>query len=214
VRLIFLGPPGSGKGTQAALLQKAYGWCQVSTGDTLRKAVAEGTPLGRRAKASMDSGELVPDAVVIGIVREALAGAECRKGFILDGFPRTPGQAQALDAILHDFSTPIDRVVAFRVDEEVVVGRLSGRRTCRGCQAMYHLSFAPPKRDAVCDRCGGQLAQRDDDREDVIRQRLRVFAESTHPLLDYYRGRGQLVEVPAGGSVEAVHAALKRAVGL
>jgi len=214
VRLVFLGPPGSGKGTQAALLKEAFGFCQVSTGDILRQAVAGGTPLGLQAKACMDAGELVPDPVVIGIVQEKLAGPECRKGFVLDGFPRTTGQAEALDAILHDFSAPIDRAVAFRVDDEAVVGRLSGRRTCAKCQAMYHVSFAPPRVAGVCDRCGGELVQRPDDREEVIRQRLRVYEENTRPLLDYYRGRGQLVEIPAGGPVEAVHAALKAAGGL
>ena len=213
-RLVFLGPPGSGKGTQAALLSDAFGLCQVSTGDILRQAVAEGTPLGREAKACMDKGALVPDEVVIGIVRDKLTGPECRKGFILDGFPRTTGQARALDAILHDFSAPIDRVIAFTVDDEAVVARLSGRRTCRECQAMFHLAFSPPEQEGVCDRCGGGLVQRDDDREDVIRERLRVYAESTHPLLAYYRERGQLAEIPAGGPVDQVHAALKAAAGL
>jgi len=214
VRLIFLGPPGSGKGTQAGLLAEAHGFCQISTGDMLRQAVADGTPMGLKAKACMDAGELVPDEVVIGIVRDTLSGEKCRKGFILDGFPRTTGQAQALDAILHDFSAPIDHAVAFTVDDEAVVARLSGRRTCRGCQAMYHVSFAPPAREGECDKCGGELVQRDDDREDVIRQRLRVYAESTRPLLDYYRGRGHLVEIDAAGPVDTVHAALKKAVGL
>jgi adenylate kinase len=213
-RLVFLGPPGSGKGTQAGLLADAFGLCQVSTGDILRQAVADGTPLGKQAKACMDQGQLVPDEVVIGIVKDKLTGPECRKGFILDGFPRTTGQAQALDAILHDFSAPIDRVIAFRVDDEAVVARLSGRRTCRECQAMYHVAFAPPAREGTCDRCGGELMQRDDDREEVIRERLRVYAESTHPLLAYYRDRGQLAEIPAGGPVEEVHAALKEAAGL
>jgi len=213
-RLVFLGPPGSGKGTQATLLGEAFGLCQVSTGDILRQAVAEGTPLGREAKACMDKGALVPDEVVIGIVRDKLVGPECRKGFILDGFPRTTGQAEALDAILHDFSAPIDRAIAFTVDDEAVVARLSGRRTCRECQAMYHTAYSPPARDGVCDRCGGALVQRDDDREDVIRERLRVYAESTHPLVAYSRERGQLAEIPAGGPVDEVHAALRAAAGL
>lgn len=214
MRLIFLGPPGSGKGTQAALLAEGHGVCQVSTGDILRQAVAAGTPLGKKAKACMDAGQLVPDEVVIGIVREKLAGPDCRKGFVLDGFPRTTGQAEALDAIMRDFSAPIDHVVSFEVDDEVVVNRLGGRRTCTGCQAMYHVAFAPPEREGVCDRCGGKVVQRDDDREDVIRRRLEVFKESTRPLLEYYRERGLLVRIPADGPVEAVHAALKRAVGL
>jgi adenylate kinase len=214
LRLVFLGPPGSGKGTQAALLEREFGICQVSTGDILRQAVAAGTPLGQAAKACMDAGRLVPDDVVIGIVKDKLAGPDCGKGFVLDGFPRTTGQAESLDAIMHDFSAPIDHVVAFEVDDEAVVGRLSGRRTCSECQAMYHVAFAPPEREGVCDRCGGELVQREDDREDVIRRRLQVFAESTRPLLDYYRERGLLVRLPADGPVEAVYADLKRAVGL
>jgi adenylate kinase len=218
VRLIFLGPPGSGKGTQAALLEQRHGLCQISTGDILRQAVADGTPLGVEAKACMDQGQLVPDRVVIGIVEEKLKGPDCRKGFVLDGFPRTTGQAEALDAIMRDFPAPhahrIDRVVAFQVDEGALVTRLSGRRTCEACQAMYHLTLSPPKVEGVCDRCGGRLVQRNDDREEVIRERLAVYEESTRPLLDYYAGRGQLVRLPAGGAVEDVHAALKAAVGL
>lgn len=218
MRLIFLGPPGSGKGTQAALLEERHGLCQISTGDILRQAVAEGTPLGREAKACMDQGQLVPDRVVIGIVRDKLKAIECAKGFVLDGFPRTTGQAEALDAIMRDFPAPdghrIDRVVAFQVDEEALVTRLSGRRTCEGCQAMYHLTLSPPRADGVCDRCGGRLVQRNDDREEVIRERLAVYEESTRPLLDYYAARGQLVRLPAVGAVEDVHAALKAAVGL
>jgi len=218
VRLIFLGPPGSGKGTQAALLEQRHGLCQISTGDILRQAVADGTPLGREAKACMDKGALVPDRVVIGIVEEKLKGRECEKGFVLDGFPRTTGQAEALDAIMRDFPAPqahrIDRVVAFQVDEGALVTRLSGRRTCGECQAMYHLTLSPPRVEGVCDRCGGRLVQRNDDREEVIRERLAVYEESTRPLLEFYGGRGQLIRLPAVGPVEDVHAALKAAVGL
>jgi adenylate kinase len=218
VRLIFLGPPGSGKGTQASLLEQRAGLCQISTGDILRRAVADGTPLGREAKACMDKGQLVPDRVVIGIVEEKLKAEDCRKGFVLDGFPRTTGQAEALDAIMHDFPAPgahrIDRVVAFQVGEEALVTRLSGRRTCEGCRAMYHLTLSPPRVEGVCDRCGGRLVQRSDDREEVIRERLAVYEASTRPLLDFYADRGQLVRLPADGPVEEVHAALKAAVGL
>ncbi len=165
MRLIFLGPPGAGKGTQAQKLAEEIGICQVSTGDILRQAVKQGTEMGRRAKACMDAGQLVPDEVVIGIVRDKVAAPECRDGFILDGFPRTTGQAEALDGILSDFSAPIDRVVAFTVDDEVLVERLCGRRTCSGCGAMFHVAFAPPAVDGVCDRCGGGLVQREDDQE-------------------------------------------------
>jgi adenylate kinase len=218
VRLVFLGPPGSGKGTQAALLERRLGLCQISTGDILRQAVADGTALGREAKACMDKGQLVPDRVVIGIVEEKLKARECQKGFVLDGFPRTTGQAEALDAIMHDFPAPgahrIDRVVAFQLDEEALVTRLSGRRTCGECQAMYHLTLSPPRSEGVCDRCGGRLVQRGDDRPEVIRERLAVYEESTRPLLKFYADRGQLIRLPAGGAVEDVHAALKAAVGL
>jgi len=214
VRLVFLGPPGSGKGTQASLLEERLGLCQISTGDILRQAVADGTPLGREAKACMDKGALVPDRVVIGIVRDKLASGDCEKGFVLDGFPRTPGQAEALDAIMHDFPASIDRVVAFQVDEEALVTRLSGRRTCEECQAMFHQTLSPPRAEGVCDRCGGRLVQRNDDREEVIRERLAVYEESTRPLLKFYADRGQLIRLPAGGPVEDVHAALKTAVGL
>jgi len=212
VRLVFLGPPGAGKGTQAKRLAGACEICQVSTGDILRQAVAAGTPMGLKAKACMDAGKLVSDAVVIGIVRDKLAAPECRDGFILDGFPRTPGQAQSLDAILADFSTPLDRVVAFSVPDEVLVTRLSGRRTCGGCQAMYHVTFAPPRRDGLCDQCGAALVQREDDREAVIRHRLAVYGESTRPLLDFYGARGLVTEVAAEGPVDAVYEAMVAAL--
>jgi len=214
VRLIFLGPPGAGKGTQASRLADEFGLCQVSTGDILRQAVADGTPMGKKAREFMDAGQLVPDEVVIGIVRDKLAGPECAGGYILDGFPRTTGQARALDDILSDFSAPIERVAAFMVAEEAVVERLSGRRTCRACQAMYHAVFAPTRVGGVCDKCGGELFQRDDDREQVIRERLKVYADNTEPLLAYYRERGLLTEVVAGGSVDSVYAAVRAAVGV
>lgn len=212
MRLVFVGPPGAGKGTQAARMCKEFGYCQVATGDILRQAVATGTEMGKKAKEFMSAGKLVPDEVVIGIVRDKLAAPECAPGFILDGFPRTAGQAEALDGILDGFSAPLDHVVAFTVDEEALVLRLSGRRTCWQCQAMYHVAFAPPKKEGVCDACGNELVQRDDDQDGVIRKRLTVYNQSTHPLIDYYAGRGLLREVSADGSVEDVYAAIKKAV--
>ena len=212
VRLIFLGPPGAGKGTQAQRLAEDTGVEQISTGDILRQAVKAQTEMGKRAKACMDAGQLVPDEVVIGIVRDKLGSGDCANGFILDGFPRTTGQADALGAILLDFSTPINRVVAFTVDDEALVARLCGRRTCTGCGAMFHIDYAPSKIADQCDRCGGELIQRDDDQESVIRDRLTVYETSTRPLLDYYSSRGLLTEVSAGGSVDSVYAALKEAV--
>jgi adenylate kinase len=189
------------------------GVCQVSTGDILREAVAAGTDMGLKAKACMDAGELVPDEVVIGIVRDKVAAPECASGFILDGFPRTTGQAEALDDILQGFSAPLDRVAAFTVDEAALVERLSGRRTCKGCQATFHVSFAPPQRDGVCDRCGGELVQRGDDRPEAIGKRLLEYAAKTRPLTEYYRDRGLLAEVAAGGDMDEVYTALKRVVG-
>jgi len=213
MRLIFLGPPGAGKGTQAQRLCDELGICQVSTGDILRQAVKAQTEMGKRAKACMDAGQLVPDEVVIGIVRDKIASPDCATGFILDGFPRTTGQADALGAILSDFSAPIDNVVAFSVDDEALVARLCGRRTCLGCGAMFHVRFAPAKQAGVCDRCGGELIQRGDDQESVIRDRLVVYETSTRPLLDYYSAKGLLADVSAAGSVDSVYAALKDAVG-
>ncbi len=214
MRLIFLGPPGAGKGTQAQKLAELTGICQVSTGDILRQAVKDGTEMGKRAKACMDAGQLVPDEVVIGIVRDKIAAPECADGFILDGFPRTTGQAEALDVILLNFSAPVDHVVAFTVDDEALVKRLSGRRTCLGCGAMYHIAFAPPSVKDVCDKCGGELIQREDDKESVIRDRLAVYEKSTRPLLDYYRSKGTLTEVSASASVDSVFADLKSVVGV
>jgi len=212
MRLIFVGPPGAGKGTQASRLSAERGITQVSTGDALRQAVKAGTKMGIKAKAFMDAGQLVPDEVVIGIVREKLGSDACRDGFILDGFPRNTGQAEALGAILQDFSAPVDRVVAFTVDDEALVARLSGRRTCPSCHAMFHIAYAAPKQGGVCDRCGGALVQRDDDHEDVIRKRLAVYAAETRPLLEYYEDRGLLTQVPAEGSVDDVYSALLKAV--
>jgi len=212
MRLIFVGPPGAGKGTQASRLSAERGIPQVSTGDALRQAVKAGTEMGVKAKASMDAGQLVPDEIVIGIVRERLGSDACRDGFILDGFPRNTGQAEVLGAILQDFSAPVDRVVAFTVDDEALVARLSGRRTCPSCHAMFHIAYAAPKQDGVCDRCGGALVQRDDDHEDVIRKRLAVYAAETRPLLEYYGDRGLLTQVPAEGSVDDVYSALLKAV--
>ncbi len=212
MRLVFLGPPGAGKGTQASRLGEEWGIPQISTGDVLRQAVADQTPQGVEAKACMDAGQLVPDEVVIGIVRDKLASPECAKGFILDGFPRTTGQAASLGDILTGFSAPLDRAVAFQVSEKSLIERLSGRRTCSGCQAMFHVVFAAPKADGVCDRCGAALIQRDDDQEAVIRKRLEVYQQSTQPLLDYYANLGLLVNVPAETSADQVYSDLKAAL--
>ena len=214
MRLILFGPPGAGKGTQAQLLSSRLGVPQIATGDILREAVKEGTELGRLAKQYMDRGELVPDDVVIGIVEERLRRPDCARGFILDGFPRTIKQAEALDEILARMGVKLDAVINLEVDEEEVVRRLANRRTCRNCGAVYHLIFNPPKREGVCDRCGGPLYQRDDDREETIRNRLRVYREQTQPLLRYYEERGLLRNVNGNLSIEEVFNEILRAIGL
>ena len=213
MRVILLGPPGAGKGTQAQRLTQKLGIPQVSTGDILRAAVAAGTGLGREAKAVMDQGALVPDSVVIGIIRERLAAPDCARGYILDGFPRTAAQAEALGEMLQALGTPLTAVLSLTVDPEELVRRLSGRRTCGGCGAAYHLETAPPRRAGLCDRCGGALLQREDDREETIRKRLAVYREQTAPLVAYYRGRGLLREVDGRGDIDGVFARVCRLLG-
>lgn len=213
MRVILLGPPGAGKGTQAQRLTQTLGIPQVSTGDILRAAVAAGTPLGREAKATMDQGALVPDGVVIGIIRERLAAPDCARGYILDGFPRTAAQAEALGETLQALGTPLTAVLSITVDPEELVRRLSGRRTCGNCGAAYHMETAPPRRAGLCDRCGGALLQREDDREETIRKRLAVYREQTAPLVAYYRGRGLLREVDGRGDIDDVFARVCRLLG-
>ncbi len=208
MNLILLGPPGAGKGTQAKMLMDRYGIPQISTGDILRAAVKDGTPMGLKAKSYMDAGALVPDEVVVGIVRERLQQDDCKDGFILDGFPRTVPQADALAEALSSLGRPLDAVVSLAVDVEVLVERLTGRRTCRDCGRGYHVKFAPPKVSGVCDACGGELLQRDDDREETIRRRLNVYDEQTSPLIAYYRQAGLLTEVDGMLSMDAVQEAI------
>jgi adenylate kinase len=195
MKLILLGPPGAGKGTQAKMLMDRFDIPQISTGDILRAAVKEGTPMGLKAKGCMDSGELVPDEVVVGIVKERLQKADCDNGFILDGFPRTVPQADALSADLVELDKQLDAVVSLDVDTDALVARLTGRRTCRECGRGYHVMFDPPKNAGVCDVCVGELVQRDDDQEKTIRKRLDVYQEQTEPLVAYYRAAGLLKEL-------------------
>lgn len=204
MNLILLGPPGAGKGTQASSMVKEYGVPQISTGDALRAAVKAGSDVGVRAKKYMDAGELVPDAVVIEIVGERIAEPDCSKGFLLDGFPRTISQADALAEILSKAGREIDHVVCIQVEKEEVVKRLSGRRSCRACGYPHHVLFNPPAKEGVCDKCGGELYHRDDDREDAIRQRLETYDAQTQPLIDYYRERGLLRPVDGGGDVGVI----------
>jgi adenylate kinase len=211
VRLIFLGPPGAGKGTQARALAQGWGVPQIATGEMLRDAVAAGTPLGREAKRIMDTGALVPDDVMVGLIADRLRQTDAAGGFILDGFPRTMAQAEALDRLLKDLGQSLDRVVYFEVAEPELVRRLTGRRLCRQCQTAFHLVSAPPKRAGVCDRCGGELYQREDDSEATVRNRLQVYARQTAPLLDYYRHRNLLTSVSGEGAIATIGAAIQKA---
>lgn len=208
MRVVFLGAPGVGKGTQGERLSAQFGWPKISTGDLLREAVKRQTPLGKDAKHYMDQGQLVPDSVVVGLVREKLAESGCAKGFILDGFPRTVPQAEELDQLLSTQQVGLSRVVNFRVPREAIVQRLSGRRSCPKCQAVFHVDFAPSKRGSLCDRCGAALVQRSDDRRDTIEARLQVYDEQTAPLIDYYQRQGLLVNLEAEGPVDAVYGKL------
>jgi adenylate kinase len=211
VRVAFLGPPGAGKGTQARELAREWNVPHVATGDMLRDAAAAGTPLGREAKGYMDKGALVPDDVIIRMIAERLRRPDAGRGFLLDGFPRTIAQAEGLEHLLKDLGQPLERVVYFDVSEPELLRRLTGRRVCRACQTAFHLVSAPPTRAGVCDRCGGQLYQREDDSEATVRHRLGVYARQTAPLLDWYRGRGLLVSVPGEGPIETIRGAIRGA---
>jgi len=212
MQAILLGPPGAGKGTQAKMLTERYGVPQVSTGDILRAAVAAGTPLGKEAKAYMDRGALVPDEVVIGIVRDRLGEADCRKGYLLDGFPRTVAQAEALSRMLKKLGAPLPRVASLEVGEEELVKRLSGRRTCPACGEPFHVESHPPRVEGICDKCGGRLIQREDDREETIRRRLQVYRKETEPLIGYYQNQGLLKTVNGLGEAGEVFARVSRAL--
>ncbi len=204
---ILLGLPGAGKGTQGELLSKKLGIPRVSTGDILREAVRKGTPLGRKAKEAMDRGELVSDDIVIGIVEEKLKSKDCGEGCILDGFPRNLTQAEALEKMGLEL-----KAIYIEVPEEEVVKRLSARRICPSCGAVYNLITSPPKREGICDRCGAALVQRDDDREEVVRERIRVYREQTEPIVEFYRRKGVLVVVDGLGSPQEVFSRLQRAI--
>ncbi len=209
MNLILLGPPGAGKGTQAQYLIEKYGIPQISTGDMLRAAVKEGSPMGLKAKACMDSGNLVPDEVVIGIVRERLQKDDCNQGFILDGFPRTVPQADALRETLIELDKKIDAAIALTVDIDALVERLAGRRTCPVCGAGYHLLYDPPHVAGVCTKCGATLVQRDDDKEETVRNRMQVYAQQTLPLIEYYRKTGILYEIDGMDSIDSVRSQIE-----
>jgi adenylate kinase len=204
VRLVLVGPPGAGKGTQAEFIAAHLAVPKISTGDIFRANVSHGTPLGVEAKRYMDAGQLVPDQVTINMVRDRLAEADATDGFLLDGFPRTVPQASALDKLLADMGSALDLVLELVVDDDEVIRRLSGRRTCRGCGKIWHVEFDATSRDGVCDRCGAELFQRDDDKAETITNRLVEYADKTAPLVDYYGAQGKLVGIDATGPVEDV----------
>lgn len=202
--ILLMGPPGAGKGTQAAKLVEQYKIPHISTGDIFRAAVKEGTLLGRQAKEYMDAGQLVPDSVTIGIVKERLAKPDCNSGFILDGFPRTLEQAAALDVTLGELDIKLDRVINITVPDDELVRRAVGRRICKNCGATYHVSFNPPAKDRECDKCRGELYHRDDDREETVKKRLTVYQSQTQPLIEYYRGKGLYAEIDGQQPIKKV----------
>lgn len=212
MNLVFFGPPGAGKGTQARLMVKRVGIPQISTGDILREAIAAGTPLGRDAQRYMSQGELVPDPVMIGVVAERLQRPDAIPGFILDGFPRTIPQAEALDAVLAGMGRRLDRVVYFEASEATIVRRLAGRQVCRATGHIYNVHSSPPKTPGVCDIDGSPLYHRDDDRPETVRRRLQVYLEQTAPLLAFYQARGLFVLIDGEGDVEATYRAVMAVV--
>ena len=213
MKIILMGPPGAGKGTQAEKLVELYQIPHISTGDMFRKAQKEGTELGLKAKSYMDQGQLVPDEVTVGIVKERLAEDDCKGGFLLDGFPRTVQQADALDGILVELGMALDRVVNIEVDKAFLVDRLTGRRVCKSCGATFHVTNKAPKVEGVCDKCGGELYQRNDDKVETVSNRLDVYAAQTAPLIEYYQSKGIMSSIDGSKSMEDVLADIRTALG-
>lgn len=206
MNIVLMGPPGAGKGTQAEFIKKHYAIPHISTGDMFRDAVSRGTSLGEEAKKYMDAGQLVPDEVTVGIVKERLAEADCREGFLLDGFPRTTVQAEALDQVLKAAGRKIEAAINIAVPNEVLIERMSGRISCPECKAVYNLKTNPPVSSGICDKCGEELVQRSDDKGDTVAQRLQVYQEQTNPLLQYYKQQDVLYEIDGNRKSDVVFA--------
>ena len=213
MNVILLGPPGVGKGTQGVLLAEGMSWRHMATGDILRAHRKEGTELGQEAQKFMDAGELVPDQLIVAMVKDTLAGLPSDQGVVFDGFPRTVPQAEALDAVLQDLDRQVDRVIVLEADDEVLVKRIAGRRSCPECGSVYNVYFNPPEQEGVCDKCGAELVHRPDDNPDTVRNRLKVYAEQTEPLIRFYQERdGVVTKIPGEGSVEEIQSSIRAAL--
>lgn len=204
LRLVLLGPPGAGKGTQASAIVDKYSIPHISTGDIFRANIKNGTELGKQAEAYMNKGLLVPDELVVSIVKDRLTEEDCKDGFLLDGFPRTVNQAEALDKELKDMNLKLDKVINIEVGKEILIERAIGRRICKSCGSTYHIKFSPPKEENICDKCGGELYQRDDDKVETVEKRIEVYLEQTQPLIDYYDKKDLLLNVDGTKSIEEV----------
>lgn len=213
MRIILLGPPGAGKGTQAAGIVEKHNIPHISTGDIFRKNIKEGTELGKKAKGYIDQGLLVPDELTVGLVTDRIAQSDCEKGFMLDGFPRNVAQAQHLDEYLKEVGISLDKVVNIEVDKDILVGRAVGRRICKSCGATYHVEFNPPKVDGVCDVCGGELYQRADDNEETVSKRIQVYLDETKPLVNYYSEEGIIANINGQQSIDNVFGDIVEALG-
>ena len=213
MRLILLGPPGAGKGTQASAIVERYAIPHISTGDIFRENIKKGTELGKKAKEYMDKGLLVPDELVISIVEDRLQKEDCKEGFLLDGFPRTLDQGEALDKVLSEMGLKLDRVINLDVEKEVLIERAIGRRICKDCGEVYHIKFTPPKEEGVCDKCGSKLHQRDDDTVETVERRIEVYHKQTEPLIDYYNEKGLILDIDGSKDKDSIFKEISKALG-